>query len=109
MSHANTNTYVRHVMANTPDSTVPRLTPSCESPTGKTKNASTTPQNQNDIKDQPVPAHISFQHLQAALLGHPDQNFVVQLYNNFTFGVHIDIVQKFSSLPNWLSTKEKLK
>ena len=53
------------------------------------QNETTTPQNQGEIKDQLVPTPIKTQYLQAALSGHPDQNFVTQLCNNFTFGVHI--------------------
>ena len=53
------------------------------------QNESTTHQDQGEIEDQPVPTPIKIQYLQAALLGHPDQNIVTQLCNNFSFGVHI--------------------
>ena len=50
---------------------------------------STTPQNPNEVKNQPLPIPISIQHLKTALSGHPDQNFVAQLCKKFKFGVHI--------------------
>jgi hypothetical protein len=53
------------------------------------QNVGTTPQNPNEVKDQPVPTPISIQHLKTVLSGHPDQNFVSQLCNNFKIGVHI--------------------
>ena len=86
VSHANTNTCVTHAMGNTLDLTVPPITPSQES---GLQNETTTPQNQGEIKDQLVPTPIKTQYLQATLSGHPDQNFVPQLCNNFTFGVRI--------------------
>ena len=52
-------------------------------------NVTTTLKNQNEIKEQPLPAPISIQHLEAALSGYSDQHFVSQLCNNFKFGVHI--------------------
>jgi len=89
VSHANTNTYVTHAMGNTLDSTVPLITPSRESQLSGLQNATTAHQNQGEIKDQPVLSPTKIPYLQTALSGQTDQNFVTQLCNNFTFGVHI--------------------
>jgi hypothetical protein len=89
VSHANTNTYATHVMANILDLHVPHSIPSQSNTMSEIQNVSTTAQNPNEVKDQPLPTPISIQHLKTALLGHPDQNFVSQLCNNFKFGVHI--------------------
>ena len=76
VSHANINTCVTHAMENTPDLTVPPITPSQESQMSGLQNETTTPQNQGETKDQLVPTPFKTQYLQAALSGHPDQNFV---------------------------------
>ena len=89
VSHANTNTSATHVMAHILDLHVPRSSPSQSNTMSEIQNVSTTPQNPNEVKDQPLPTPISIQHLKTALPGHPDQNFVSQLCNNFKFGVHI--------------------
>jgi hypothetical protein len=85
----NTNTYATHVMANILDLHVPHSIPSQSSTMREIQNMSTTPQNQNEVKDQPLPTPISIQHLKTTLSDHPDQNLVSQLCNNFKFGVHI--------------------
>jgi hypothetical protein len=55
VSLANTNTYATRVMANILDLHVPHSIPSQSNTMSEIQNVSTTPQNPNEVKDQPLP------------------------------------------------------
>jgi hypothetical protein len=55
----------------------------------KPQNEVTNLQDQNVTEVIPLPTPVSVHNLEEALSGHPDKNFVSELCNLFTHGVHI--------------------
>ncbi len=68
---------------------VPLSTPNKQRLKGKPQNEVTNLQDQNVTKVIPLPTPVSIHNLEDALSGHPDKNFVSELCNLFTHGVHI--------------------
>ena len=88
-SHANTATSVTGVINHTQGISVPLSTQHKMRLKSKPQNEVTNLQDQNVTEVIPLPTPVSVHNLEEALSGDPDKNFVSELCNLFTHGVHI--------------------
>ncbi len=88
-SHANTTTSVTGVINHSQRISVPLSTQHKMRLKSKPQNEVTNLQDQNVTEVIPLPTPVAVHNLEEALSGHPDKNFVSELCNLFTHGVHI--------------------